>query len=77
MTCHCRLCARRREIAAIVETGTREQLVATIRELQSDLCSAEEDQSYYRAILDGSWPTATQQLCDALGNAVRNKKGAA
>ena len=40
-----------------------------IVELRNELCETEEDLEYRKAILSGSWPTALEQLEEALKRA--------
>ena len=46
--------------------GDKPSLVGVIRELEDALAHTEEDLSYAKAVLNGSWPTAVEQLEKAL-----------
>lgn len=58
MTCECRICVRHRSIRQTVRDGDVEELRALVKDLSSDWDNAEMDRDYYRAIIDGSWPSA-------------------
>ncbi len=60
MTCECRICKRARRIDLIKEFANREQLLALVDELHERLCSAEADENWATAIIDGSWPEADE-----------------
>lgn len=67
--CRCRTCRLHQEVRRVLESCDFQQSAKMIRLLANDLCCAEEDASYYRCILDGSWPSAVEQLTAALERA--------
>jgi len=67
--CDSALCVRDRERDALVERGQPEELRKLITELRNDECCMGEELSVYKAIMDGSWPSAMKQLTEALERA--------
>lgn len=57
-SCPCELCTQHRLVQAIKMNGSPEELRALIDELEEHLLYADADNEYYRAIMDGSWPSA-------------------
>lgn len=74
MKCQCRHCVRDREIDRIISARDTDAMIAMIRELQNENCDIGEDLCYHKAILEGSWPSATRQLCEALGRALHQER---
>lgn len=67
--CDCPWCTRNRVWDEIVASRDTEALLKLIVELRNELCETEEDLEYRKAILSGSWPTALEQLEEALKRA--------
>ena len=70
--CKCRTCDRIREFHVRLQSVPAES-----KEYFSDvfnlLLETQEDVSYYRAILDGSWPNAKEVLDTALNRLVTHE----
>jgi hypothetical protein len=75
VTCQCDWCKKNRGHNAIVERGNVDELKALIAELRNDLCSAEEDNNYYSAIHDGSWPSAKEQGIAVIEHVLERERG--
>lgn len=74
--CKCALCSRHRRMDMLMRRGTRKQLAESLEELLNQLCYAESELEYLQVIMDGSWPSAVEQLRTALKRAKnRRKKG--
>lgn len=57
--CNCRICLRSHRFKEALEK-VPDQEKQFFRDLFSDLYSVEMDRDYYRAIVEGSWPTADE-----------------
>ena len=71
-TCRCRFCSeyeKRNKAIAIKDT---EKLIELVKYFSEGMWNTEEDLSYYKAIFDGSCPTAVEQLESALQKAKKN-----
>ena len=59
--CNCNLCIRTRQFRE-----TLEKIPEQDREFWSKmydyLCEVEDDRDYYKAVVDGSWPTADEVI---------------
>lgn len=60
--CNCRLCQRSRKLREIIAHRDVDELISTLNAFADDLVGAEEDASYYRGIVDGTWPNAVAIL---------------
>lgn len=67
--CQCHHCKLSAEIRAVKKSRDFRKAVRTIDHLANELVQAEEDNNYYRAILDGSWLSSVEILARALANA--------
>jgi hypothetical protein len=68
--CDCKICKRGREFYRIVKALKKYPLIVEYLKTMYDyLLNIEEDMDYYRAILDGSWPTSVGILQTALKKA--------
>ena len=74
MACECYYCVKHREIAQAKRTRNVEILSKLAIELGGRAICAEDDTSYYRSILDGSWPSAVEILEKALKQAKEKAK---
>jgi hypothetical protein len=63
--CECEVCKYGRLVEENLE-GLPSHQKEFFADMYERLCSAEFDTSYYRAILDGSWPSAKSILANAL-----------
>lgn len=75
--CMCDLCKRYRDVRAMIQSGTREELCQLVTELSNQLVEVECDLNYQSAILDGSWPNSVKLLQKALAKAKAFKKSKA
>ena len=76
MNCECSSCVLGRKIDAALTSGTREELAGIVETLHNDLGHAQEDLGHLSAILDGSWPSAVEELSAALSVAVVKRRNA-
>jgi hypothetical protein len=67
--CDCPWCTRDRVWDGIVASRDTEALLKLIVELRNELCETAECLAYREAIMNGSWPTALEQLEEALKRA--------
>lgn len=67
--CLCDLCEYSRKIREIVARKNAEELIETIHELHEATYNMGADLDYLKCIMDGSWPSAEQQLTLALEKA--------
>lgn len=56
--CHCEFCKRYQRFQNAMNSNDRSKIKAMCKELHNSLCCAEEDLSWHRSVLDGSWPNA-------------------
>lgn len=68
-TCKCPLCLRHRRMDSLIKRGNRKQLCEAVEELLDHLCDVEADLNYHQVIMDGSWPSAVEQLQKSLKRA--------
>jgi len=68
--CDCSACKRGRRAARILARGKVRELRALATELLNALTYVEDDAGYYRAIVDGSWPSSIAILRSALRKAM-------
>jgi hypothetical protein len=66
MRCDCYLCKRHARIHAVLKGRNRRKMRELIVELANNLCASELDNDVHEAIMDGSWPSAREQLTRAL-----------
>lgn len=64
--CNCSVCRRHRRIEAVKAARDVDALIALVDELHNTLGDTEEDLDYRLCILNGSWPSAVEQLERAL-----------
>ena len=64
--CNCETCKLSRRIDATIERRDPDEMAALIKELANMWICADFDNSYHRAILDGSWPQAKEILTRGL-----------
>lgn len=61
MSCQCKLCSRTREFRTKLEAVPEQE-----REFWSNmyeyLCETEADRDYYKAVVEGTWPTADEVI---------------
>lgn len=67
--CECNFCTLRLKIASAKRRGTREDLISLVDELSEKYWNTEFDLDYLNAIMDGSWPSAVEQLESAFERA--------
>ena len=67
--CECSLCQYSRKVHEVVESRDPEALIAVVKELMSASYNIGDDLNYLECIMDGSWPSAVQQLTAALEKA--------
>lgn len=60
--CSCRLCQRSRNLREIIARRDVDELISTLNAFADYLWRTEEDASYYRGIVDGTWPNAVAIL---------------
>ena len=74
--CHCDWCKLSDRIKAAKASTDSEEAKDMIDYLANELIMTSEDNNYHDAIMDGSWPSAVEQLERALENAknVRRKQ---
>lgn len=68
-TCECRLCVYSRKVDGIIERRNVDELIELVKELMNTNYCIGEDLNYHQCIMDGSWPSAVQQLEKALEKA--------
>lgn len=73
--CKCRLCKRARRTDRIVKQRDPEKMAILLVWYEDALSLTEDTLDYKKAILDGSWDTAVEQLESALVKA-REKRAA-
>ena len=64
--CDCKLCEHSRWVDAVVDTRDVDKLIELVRDMQDDACNMGHDNDYMTCVLNGSWPTAVEQLERAL-----------
>ncbi len=69
MPCNCAICTRATRFAAVIASRDVDALIAAVVELENSLGMTEDDLDHKNAILDGSWPSAVEQLEAALERA--------
>lgn len=74
--CNCRICTQHRRWHAALNPQT-EEAKAAYDEMWTNIEGAETDAGHWRAIFDGSWPSAEEQLTNALERirSARTSKG--
>ncbi len=68
-TCACSFCKRYAKIVSVKGSRDVDSLVALVDELHEALANTEDDLNHKNCILDGSWPSAVEQLEAALDRA--------
>lgn len=63
---HCRICWQSHVRDEVLGRFEFAEVARLVDELLDAYCQEHEDNSYHQAILDGSWPTAVEQLEHAL-----------
>ena len=64
--CKCDLCKMHRKIKAVIEKKDYQEMADLIFELDELWENAEFDRDYYKCIIDGCWPQATEILTKSL-----------
>lgn len=72
--CACSQCERYRKIKKALAFEDVEELKQIVNELLDSVMFLEEDLDYKNCILDGSWPSAVEQLKKALKKAEKIAK---
>lgn len=67
--CQCEFCKLSRHADEVIATRDPDALILLVEELLNMICNIGEDRSYKSCILDGSWPSAVEQLERALDKA--------
>lgn len=62
----CSWCKRHKRYKLLMANGSRARLRALLREVYEELNNVEAEIEMANVVLDGSWPTAVEQLEDAL-----------
>lgn len=68
MTCECNVCQTLRRWRTVLQIDTPEK-EAVFNEIVETWENESMDADYYRAIMDGSWPSAVELLENALDKA--------
>jgi hypothetical protein len=68
--CNCARCIENERISAILLRGDVDELKTLVLHLRDMADHAEMDNDVYRAIFDGKWPSARQQLQEGLERAI-------
>lgn len=71
--CQCFSCKLGRRANRTMKNGSHRQKNDLIKEILNYWCSEGEDASYYKCILDGSWPSSVKIL-EALLEKAKNRK---
>ena len=69
--CRCDLCLRAVRIQRDITSGSKRRLRKRVDSLHETLVHTEMYRDYLEAIMNGSWPSAVEQLTEALENAKR------
>jgi len=64
--CNCESCLRHRRYQQVIESGSFQALQGFAHELMGLLCDTEQELHFKECILDGSWPSAKEQLLAGL-----------
>jgi DNA-binding NtrC family response regulator len=67
--CECELCVYSREVREKIERRDVNELIKVIEDLMNANYNVGFDLDYYKCIMDGSWPSAVEQLEAALERA--------
>ena len=67
--CNCDLCLYSRKVRGIISRRNVDELIATVDELMNENHNIGFDLDYANCVLDGSWPSAVEQLERALEKA--------
>ena len=68
--CECGLCVRHRRIRRIADSVDVPAIRLLVLELEGLLANAEADLEYKTVNLDGTWPSAPEQLAGSLAKAL-------
>ena len=71
-TCH--IC-KQSEMVKRIQSKLPEREAKEFRDFVNEYVNIEMDLNYHQAIMDGSWPSAVEQLTDALEKAKRIRHG--
>ena len=71
--CNCPTCTRGRKVTAVLDSNEPDSIKVLCRSLYEALCETEDSLDHLTAILDGSWPSAVEQLTAALDKAVKRR----
>ena len=74
--CTCELCERHREVVRVADSSDVPSMKSLILRLHEELAMTGEDLCYLRCIMDGSWPSAVEQLEKALALAKEKARNA-
>jgi len=72
-TCQCDYCKLSRRVHDAIDSRDPDKLIEILTEVMNHLCDVEFDRDYDHCILDGSWPSAVEQLEEALKNAKKKR----
>lgn len=72
--CTCALCEYSRKVDAIIESRDPDKLIELVRELHNTNYNIGADLEYCQCVLNGSWPSAVEQLELALTRAKQIQK---
>jgi hypothetical protein len=68
-TCDCTICKYSRKVEGVIERRDPDELIAVVKELMDASYNMGHDLDYANCVLDGSWPSAVEQLERALERA--------
>ena len=67
--CQCETCVMARRYEAAIEAKDFDAMSQLAKDAMNALCMVGEDACYYKAILEGYWPSSERQLTEALAKA--------
>jgi len=67
--CNCEFCVLGEKIEDTIASKDVDRLISLVRELQNELLYTSDDLDHLKVIMDGSWPSAVEQLEKALEKA--------
>ncbi len=70
--CECKLCVYSRKVRATIAKRDVDELVAMVEELHNATYNIGFDLDYLQCVMNGTWPSAVEQLEKALERAKNN-----
>lgn len=69
MSCKCKICSGHRKVEEIIKSKNVNKLIKLVHKLEDENLHLGSDIDYYKAILEGCWPSSPQILTKALERA--------